>query len=185
MCSSRTLSELQQIDTCAFRVIVIGLPRQRFELFHPIIPHRGIDFANQLRTKIMDIQSQAQTFIDALHALEQGSHADVAALVALYADDATINNSALDGKNAEMKGTDQITKFWTEYKETLGEVFSKFHHVTQSDNAAGLFWTTEGTNPAGDTVHYHGSTLLQLNDEGKIEFFRGYYDTRELTVKGK
>ena len=133
----------------------------------------------------MDIQSQAQTFIDALHQLEQGSTGDVAALVALYADEATINNSALDGKNAEMKGTEQITKFWTEYKETLGEVLSKFHHVTTSDNAAGLFWTTEGQNPAGDQVHYHGATLLQFGDDGKIEFFRGYYDTRELTVKGE
>ena len=131
----------------------------------------------------MDIKSQAQTFIDALHKLEQGDAGDVAALVALYADGATLNNSALDSKNAEMKGTEQITKFWTEYKETLGEVFSKFHHVTSDENSAGLFWTTEGTNPAGDTVHYHGSTLLQFDDGGKIEFFRGYYDTRELTVK--
>ena len=133
----------------------------------------------------MDIQSQAQTFIDALHKLEQGDAGDVAALVALYADDATINNSALDNKDSEIKGTDEITKFWTEYKETLGEVFSKFHHITTSDDAAGLFWTTEGTNPAGDQVHYHGATLLQFNDDGKIEFFRGYYDTRELTVKGE
>ena len=133
----------------------------------------------------MDTKSQAQTFIDALHALEQGTTDDVAALAALYAEGATINNSALDGKNAEMKGTEQITKFWTEYKETLGEIFSKFHHVTASDDAAGLFWTTEGTNPAGDTVHYHGSTLLQFDGDGKIEFFRGYYDTRELTVKAE
>ena len=133
----------------------------------------------------METQSQAQTFIDALHKLEQGSAGDVAALVALYADDATLNNSALDNKDSEIKGTDEITKFWTQYKETLGEVFSKFHHVTTSDDAAGLFWTTEGTNPAGDKVHYHGATLLQFNDDGKIEFFRGYYDTRELTVKGE
>ena len=131
----------------------------------------------------MDIKSQAQTFIDALHKLEQGDAGDVAAVVALYADDATLNNSALDSKNAEMKGIDQITKFWTEYKETLGDVFSKFHHVTTDENSAGLFWTTQGKNPAGDEVHYHGATLLQFNGDGKIEFFRGYYDTRELTVK--
>ena len=138
-----------------------------------------------LQTTIMETKSQAQTFIDALHKLEQGSTDDVAALVALYADDATLSNSALDSKNAEIKGTDQITKFWTEYKETLGQIFSKFHHVTTSDNAAGLFWTTEGQNPAGDEVNYHGSTLLQFGADGKIEFFRGYYDTRELTVKGE
>lgn len=133
----------------------------------------------------MDIKSHAQTFIDALHTLEQGSTGDVAALVALYADNATLTNSALDSKNAKMKGAPQITKFWTEYKETLGEVFSKFHHLTTGENAAGLFWTTQGTNPAGDEVNYHGATLLQFDEEGKIEFFRGYYDTRELTLKGE
>ena len=133
----------------------------------------------------MNTKTQAQTFIDALHQLEQGSTSDVSQLVALYADNGTINNSALDSKKTEMSGKDGITKFWTEYKETLGQIFSKFHHVTASDDAAGLFWTTEGTNPAGDTVHYHGSTLLQFDSDGKIEFFRGYYDTRELTVKAE
>ena len=150
-----------------------------------VVSHRGTNFANELQTNIMDIKSHAQTFIDALHKLEQGTTDDVAALVALFAAEATLNNSALDSKNDAMKGNEQITKFWTEYKETLGEVFSKFHHVTTDDNSAGLFWTTEGTNPAGDTVHYHGSTRLQFNGDGKIEFFRGYYDTRELTVKAE
>ncbi len=129
------------------------------------------------------IQAKAQEFIDALHMLEQGTTEDVARLVALYADDATLCNSALDNKNTEMKGMEGISKFWAEYKETLGEIYSKFHHVTASEQAAGLFWTTTGKNPAGDEVNYHGSTLLQFNGEGKIEFFRGYYDTRELVVK--
>lgn len=129
------------------------------------------------------IQNKAQEFIDALHALEQGSVDDANALAALYAGDATLRNAALDNKETEMKGADQILRFWVEYKETLGEVLSKFHHVTASETAAGLFWTTTGKNPAGDEVNYHGATLLQFNSEGMIEFFRGYYDTRELVVK--
>ena len=129
------------------------------------------------------IQAKAQEFIDALHALEQGSVHDVAQLAALYSAEATLRNAALDNKATQMRGTAEITRFWTEYKETLGEVFSKFHHVTVSDQAAGLFWTTTGKNPAGDEVNYHGSTLLQFGADGKIEFFRGYYDTRELVVK--
>ena len=131
------------------------------------------------------IKERAQEFIDALHQLEQGSTDDANQLAALYADDATLNNSALDNKNTEIKGNDEILRFWVEYKETLGEVFSKFHHVTADEDAAGLFWTTEGTNPAGDKVHYHGATLLQYDEEGKINFFRGYYDTRELTIKSE
>ncbi len=131
------------------------------------------------------IQAKAQEFIDALHALEQGSVDDANRVAALYAPQATLRNSALDNKQTEMKGADQILHFWVEYKETLGEVFSKFHHVTISDQAAGLFWTTTGKNPAGDEVNYHGATLLQFGADGKIEFFRGYYDTRELVVKSE
>ncbi len=130
------------------------------------------------------IQAKAKEFTDALHTLEKGSSDDVGQLVALFAADATLANSALDNKDKEMSGQDEILQFWTQYKETLGDVYSNFHHITVSEDAAGLFWTTEGTNPAGDKVHYHGSTLLVFNPEGTIQFFRGYYDTRELTVKG-
>lgn len=130
------------------------------------------------------IEAKSKEFIDALHALETGSVDDVNQLVALYSADATLSNSALDNKGRQLKGADEILRFWVEYKETLGQVLSKFHHVTVSDAAAGLFWTTSGQNPAGDEVNYHGSTLLQFDETGLISFFRGYYDTRELTVKG-
>lgn len=129
------------------------------------------------------MKSKAQEFIDALHALEQGSADDANQLAALFGQNATLRNAALDGKETEMRGADQILRFWIEYKETLGEVFSKFHHVTASEDAAGLFWTTSGKNPSGADVNYHGATLLQFASDGKIEFFRGYYDTRELVVK--
>ena len=133
----------------------------------------------------VQIEAKAKEFIDALHTLEKGSTDDVGQLVALYAGDAALANSALDNKGKEMSGQDEILQFWTQYKETLGDVFSNFHHITVSEDSAGLFWTTEGTNPAGDKVHYHGSTLLVFNTEGNIQFFRGYYDTRELTVKAE
>ena len=131
------------------------------------------------------IQAKAREFIDALHELERGAVEDAGQLAALYAPDATLANSALDNKGRELSGQDEILQFWTQYKQTLGEVYSQFHHITASDDSAGLFWTTEGTNPAGDKVHYHGSTLLVFNTEGMIQFFRGYYDTRELTVKAE
>jgi hypothetical protein len=129
------------------------------------------------------IEAKAQEFIDALHALETGTTDAIGPLVALYAENAKLNNSALDNKDQAAEGHDQITQFWTQYKETLGEVKSNFHQITVNGEAAGLFWTTEGTNPAGDNVHYHGSTLLEFDESGLIAHFRGYYDTRELTVK--
>ncbi|HEX8463819.1 MAG TPA: nuclear transport factor 2 family protein [Abditibacterium sp.] len=131
------------------------------------------------------IEAKAQEFIAALHTLEQGSPDDADQLVALYSEDATLCNSALDNKGRRLNGKGEILRFWIEYKETLGDVVSNFHHVTASGDAAGLFWTTSGKNPAGDEVHYHGSTLLQFDETGQINFFRGYYDTRELLVKAE
>jgi ketosteroid isomerase-like protein len=145
----------------------------------------GIRLAKASNMEHTQIEAKAKEFIDALHTLEAGSVDDAKQIAVLYAPDATLCNSALDNKSTEIKGAAEILRFWTEYKETLGQVESKFHHITVSDHAVGLFWTTTGQNPAGDAVHYHGSTLLQLNSEGKIEFFRGYYDTRELTVKSE
>jgi ketosteroid isomerase-like protein len=129
------------------------------------------------------IEAKAKEFIDALHILEEGNEQDANGLAELYAEDATLTNAALDLKGGEIKGRDAILSFWVEYKSQLGEVTSHFHHVTASAEAAGLFWTTEGTSPSGDKVHYHGSTLLQFDEQGLITFFRGYYDTRELQVK--
>jgi len=128
-------------------------------------------------------QVLAQQFIDALHALEQGGGNEVDNLVALFSGDAHLTNAVLELAGHERTGRDGARRFWTEYKSTLGQAFSTFHHVTTGDNVAGLFWTTEGSGPDGQPVKYHGATLLEFDGSGKIKFFRGYYDTRELTVK--
>ncbi len=121
----------------------------------------------------------AQQFIDALHKLEGGSEADVDTMVALYADDARLTNAALNGK--ELTGQEGVREFWTEYRKTFGKVWSNFSHVTVDDNAAGLFWRTEGTGKDDQPIAYDGVSLLELSDDGRITFFRCYYDTRELS----
>jgi ketosteroid isomerase-like protein len=131
------------------------------------------------------IEQKAQEFIDALHALEQGSEAELAPLVDKYAEDARLTNAALELKGETSHGKEAIRAFWSEYKQQLGQMKSNFHHVTTSDRAAGLFWTTEGTNPQGQEIHYHGVSLLEFNEQGLIQFFRGYYDTRELQLKAQ
>lgn len=129
-----------------------------------------------------DSKTLAQQFIDALHALEQGSETDVDALVALYADDAHLTNAALQLVGDERRGRDAIHKFWTEYKRTLGKAYSHFHQVTTNNESAGLFWTTKGTNKDGeqDAAAYDGVSLLVFNEAGKIRYFQGYYDTHQL-----
>lgn len=125
------------------------------------------------------VHQVAEQFIDALHTLEAGSADDTDAIVALFADDAHLTNAAMDGK--ELTGKDGVEKFWTEYRRTFGDVRSEFSHIMTDDNGAGLFWRTEGTGNDGQPIGYDGVSLLELNDEGKISFFRGYYDTRKLS----
>lgn len=129
--------------------------------------------------------TRAQNFIDALHALEKGDESQIAPLVELFADDARITNAALQLAGKAELGRDGATRFWTEYKKALGACFSEFHHVTIDENAAGLFWTTQGSGTDGSAVKYDGVSLLEFDANGKISFFRGYYDTRDLTVRAE
>jgi len=131
----------------------------------------------------MNPQQLAQQFIDALHALEQGSEEQVEALVALFATDARLTNAALQLAGREEKGADGARHFWTQYRRTLGRAYSRFSHVTTDEKSAGLFWTTEGQTQDGVDISYDGVSLLEFGDDGKITFFRGYYDTRDLTIE--
>jgi ketosteroid isomerase-like protein len=134
-----------------------------------------------METQTNDIQTLAQQFIDALHTLEQGSEADVDALVALYSDDAHLTNAALRVAGDDRRGQDAIRHFWSEYKRTVGNAYSEFHQVTANEEAAGLFWTTRITGNDGEQgASYDGTSLLVFDGAGKIRFFQGYYDTREL-----
>ncbi len=132
-----------------------------------------------------DISQLAQQFIDSLHALEKGSLEHVAPLVELFAADVRLTNAALQLTGKEETGLEGATRFWSEYKKSLSDCFSTFHHVTVDENAAGLFWTTEGSANDNQPVKYDGVSLLEYSEDGKIIFFRGYYDTRDLTVKAK
>ena len=131
-------------------------------------------------------QQQADAFISALHALEEDAGDGESALdqiTNLYADDATLTNSALKLVGEERKGKDAIRRFWKEYKKTFGKAYSDFHHIAAGDSSAGLFWVTKGTAPGGDegSLAYDGSTLLEFDDQGKISYFQGYYDTQQLS----
>ena len=131
------------------------------------------------------VRQKAEQFIKALHAWETAPAEDATpleTLVSFYANDAHLTNSALKLVSDERVGTEQIRSFWSDYKKTLGKAYSKFHQVTVNGEAAGLFWTTDGTDNSGAQggAHYDGTTLLVFNSEGKIRFFQGYYDTRQL-----
>ncbi|MBC8142436.1 MAG: nuclear transport factor 2 family protein [Armatimonadetes bacterium] len=126
----------------------------------------------------MDSKTLADNFIAALHALEEATdESPVEPLANLYADDAEIINTALLLGGEKITGKEGATEFWTQYKKTIGVGKSHFHHIAASDKTAGLFWKTTVMNGASE---YDGATLLEFDDAGKIVFFQGYYDTRQL-----
>ena len=129
-----------------------------------------------------DVEQRTRAFIEALQALERGSEADAAAVAALFADDAELHNAALDLRHGAIEGRARIADFWAEYKQQLGQPRTQFHDLTAGDRSAGLFWTTDGQDPRGAPIHYDGCTLLRFDDQGKIAYFRGYYDTRRLQL---
>lgn len=127
-----------------------------------------------------NIRELAQTFIDALHALEQGEESDIDGLVRLYSEDAHLTNAALQLAGKERTGHDGVREFWREYRHTFPEIYSDFAHITVDDRTVGLFWTARGTNSNGEPLEYDGVTLLVFDEDGNIARFRGYYDTRSV-----
>lgn len=122
----------------------------------------------------------ARRFIDALHLIEDGAENGLDEMAALFASDARLTNAALRGR--ELEGSEGVRKFWDEYRAAFGDVRSEFSHVIVNEQAAGLFWRTDGRGRDGQPLAYHGVSLLEWSEgeEGKIGFFRGYYDMREL-----
>ena len=130
-----------------------------------------------------DTLKLAKGFTDALHAVDADGDGALDDMVALFADDAAIENAALDLSGETRSGKDGAREFWSEYAQQFESASTEFHHVTADGSAGGLFWTTSGASPSGESLSYHGATLLEFDDAGLVKRFRGYYDTRQLTMR--
>lgn len=131
------------------------------------------------------VRQLADRFINELHRVEDGDTAGIDDLVNMFADNASLTNSILQHESGERTGRDEVAHFWHEYSTSFGKVHSDFVDVTASDHSAGLFWRSTGTDPAGKPLEYEGVSLLVFDDAGKISQFKGYFDSRQLTLKTK
>jgi ketosteroid isomerase-like protein len=122
-------------------------------------------------------------FTEALHAVDRHEEGAIERMVALYSSEARLTNAALKLAGEERSGADGIRSFWESYQQNFREAATEFFEVTGSERAAGLFWTTRGTDATGESFEYDGVSLLVFGDDEKISMFRGYYDTRELSKK--
>lgn len=121
----------------------------------------------------MSVQT-AQTFIEALHALEDGKDAEP--LAALYAPDSALGNiHAPDG----FHGPDGARQFWTEYRGTFQNLHSEFRNVIATDTRAALEWTTAGEGFDGKPFQYSGVTILETEGEHVLRSC-AYFDPAAL-----
>lgn len=116
----------------------------------------------------------AKQFIDALGTLE--SSRDVEPIVTTYAENCEVGNVNVPGR---FKGHDGARRFWTEYRETFGEIQSTFRNIIAIDGRAALEWTSKGTSADGAPVRYDGVSILEI-DGDKITRCRAYFDPSEL-----
>jgi len=122
-------------------------------------------------------QRRAQTFIDALHKLEDAK--DVEPIASLYAEDADISNPVT---RHEHQGPDGARDFWSSYRSAFDEIHSDFRHVLEDGNTAILEWTSRGRAGDGNEIGYGGVTVLEFEDD-RIQSFRTYFDPRNLGVQ--
>jgi ketosteroid isomerase-like protein len=118
-----------------------------------------------------------QKFVDALGELHRGD--DVEPLVALFADDATLDKA---GMPHGQSGKDGARTFWEQYRRVFGEIDSTFHNVVTGDGIAFLEWTSTGTLTNGSAFSYDGVSVLESGGD-EIEAFRTFYDTAAFLEK--
>lgn len=116
----------------------------------------------------------ADDFITALRALERDRDAEP--LAALYADDATVGNTAT---TRTLTGPDGAREFWSGYRDTFDTIESEFRTQLESDEAIALEWVSTGTLSGGEDVRYEGVTIVVL-DGDKAARSTAYFDPRAI-----
>jgi ketosteroid isomerase-like protein len=111
-----------------------------------------------------------ETFMQALQQTEQSG--DVAPLVALFADDATLQNLT----KQTWQGADGAREFWQTYLGNFQQIRSEFFHHADDGHTGVMEWDARGQLEAGHDIEYRGTSII-LYDGDKVKTFRTYYDS--------
>lgn len=79
------------------------------------------------------------------------------------------------------------TKVHEGFREFFGQlqaVFERLESITEhifvAGNEAAVKWTTRGISKSGKTVTFEGITVFEINNEGKIQTTRAYWNPAEM-----
>ena len=117
----------------------------------------------------------ADEFIAALRQVEDAGN--VAAIAALYADDARTSNPV---QHEPATGVEGARTFWDAYHKSFARIHSRFHSILESDDRAMLEWTSDCETAAGVKTSYDGVSVFETRD-GKIVRFTAYFDPADLS----
>ncbi|HEX8090039.1 MAG TPA: nuclear transport factor 2 family protein [Blastocatellia bacterium] len=116
-----------------------------------------------------------QRFIEGLARLEESRDSDT--LVSVFAEHCGLSNVVT---SKEFEGREGAREFWSQYRDTFGDMKSTFRNVIISGSRAALEWHTEGTTAVGASVSYNGVSILEIEGD-QVTRFRAYFDDKALS----
>ena len=121
------------------------------------------------------VSPAVRRFLAALELLEM--HRDLDLILECFADDSELTRLS---RGVE-RGTDGARRFWKGYRDTFGDLSSRFVAVNDRGPVKVLEWLSEGTLPQGAPVRYAGVTLLETDDATHtIRRLRTYFDSSAI-----
>ncbi len=115
-----------------------------------------------------------EKFVKALEKLEAEKNVDE--ITGLFAENCEVGNVTV---TESLKGEKGAREFWTNYRNTFGDIKSTFKNKIVSDNTVALEWTSKGTSQEGSEIDYEGVSILET-DGDKITRFFAYFNPAKL-----
>ena len=77
-------------------------------------------------------------------------------------------------------GHQKLAEFFQSVTAAFKEVGLKEDAVFIAGNAAAVKWTGSGISQGGNHVHFEGIDVFEVNDAGKIQTLRAYWNPAEM-----
>lgn len=107
-------------------------------------------------------------FIEALEALERAR--DLSPMQAVFDSTAELSNLA------SSHGTEDVSRFWSRYRDRFDEVTSAFSRIIEAGDDVVLVWRTRGRLRSGHPIEYNGVSIVSVVGD-RISKFETVYDS--------
>lgn len=78
------------------------------------------------------------------------------------------------------RGHEELRRFFQNIAGALKQLTMTPEHVFIVGNQAAVKWTGRGVGNNGRSIHFEGIDLIEINEDGKIQTVRAYWNPLEL-----